>query len=58
MAEALAPGVVQGVSLSLLERLVPYRDSLAATAAVCVVAAALAAPLALRARGLARQLDE
>ncbi len=58
LAGALAPGAVMGLSLGLLERLVAYRDSPAATAAACAVAVALSAPLALGARHLARQLDD
>ena len=58
LAGALVPGVLLGLSLGLLERLVPYRDSVAATAAACALAVVLSAPLALRARRLARQLDD
>lgn len=57
LAGALAPGVLLGSALGLLERLAPYRDSAGATAAACALAVALTAPLALRARALARQLD-
>jgi O-antigen/teichoic acid export membrane protein len=58
LAGALGPGILVGLALSLLERLVPYRDSAAATAAACALFAALCAPLAHRALRLARQLDQ
>jgi O-antigen/teichoic acid export membrane protein len=56
-AGALLPGVVLGLLLGVLERTVPYSTSGAATAATAAACAALLAPLALRARALARQLD-
>jgi hypothetical protein len=49
--------VVLGLLLGVLERTVPYSTSGAATAATAAACAALLAPLALRARALARQLD-
>lgn len=58
LAGALLPGVLLGLALGVLERLVPYRASAAATVAAGAVCVALLAPLALRARALARQLDE
>jgi O-antigen/teichoic acid export membrane protein len=57
LAGALLPGVILGLSLSLLEQLVPYRDSPGATAAACALAVVLTAPLALRSRRMAQELD-
>jgi hypothetical protein len=58
LAGALLPGVLLGLSLGVFERLVPYRDSPAATAAACALAVALAAPLLVHVRRLAHQLDD
>ena len=57
LAGALLPGVLLGLLLALVERTVPYRVSAAATAATCAACAVVLAPVALRARTLARQLD-
>jgi O-antigen/teichoic acid export membrane protein len=57
LAGATGPGVLLGLSLGLLEHLVPYRDSASATAAACALSVLICAPLAVRARQLARQLD-
>ena len=58
LAGALAPGIVLGLALGLVERYVPYRASLSATATACAIAILLCAPLVIRALRLARQLDE
>ena len=57
LAGALLPGVLLGLLLGVIERTVPYRASAPATAATCAACVAVLAPLALRARALARQLD-
>jgi O-antigen/teichoic acid export membrane protein len=57
LAGALVPGVLVGGLLGIVERTVPYRGSVAVTAATCAACAVVLAPLALRARTLARQLD-
>ncbi len=58
LAGALLPGIGLGLAMSLLERFVAYRDSLAATAGVAALVALLSAPLAWRGLGLARRLDD
>jgi O-antigen/teichoic acid export membrane protein len=58
LAGALLPGIGLGLAMSLLERFVAYRDSLAATAGVAALVALSCAPLAWRGLGLARRLDD
>jgi O-antigen/teichoic acid export membrane protein len=58
LAGALLPGLALGGALLLLERTVAYRHSPGATAAACAALVLLASPLALRARRIARRLDE
>jgi O-antigen/teichoic acid export membrane protein len=58
LAAALLPGVGLGLAMALVERFVPYRDSLATTIGAATLVGILCAPLALRGRHIARQLDE
>jgi O-antigen/teichoic acid export membrane protein len=55
---ALAPGIGVGVAMTLLERVFPYRGSLAATAAAAALVTLLCGPLAWGGFGLARRLDD
>jgi O-antigen/teichoic acid export membrane protein len=55
---ALAPGIVVGLVMTLLERVFPYRGSVGATAAAAALVTLLCAPLAWGGLGLARRLDE
>lgn len=57
LVAALGPGVALGLGLAVLERYVPYRDSLTATLLLCALCAGGAAPLAASAGRLARGLD-
>jgi O-antigen/teichoic acid export membrane protein len=58
LAGALGPGISLGLVMSFLERVVPYRGSVATTAAALASVSLLCAPLAWRGLGLARRLDD
>lgn len=58
LAGALLPGIGLGLVMSLFERFVDYRGSLAATAGAAALVALLTVPLAWRSLGLARRLDD
>jgi O-antigen/teichoic acid export membrane protein len=58
LAGALLPGIGLGLAMSALERFVPYRDSLAGTAAAAALVVVIGAPLAWRGLVLATRLDD